>query len=104
MQRELTAPRTGERNQMKLKTTKRDENGKPIYVVLKWVDHHHSCRFCMNVETAKTATWINACALGSALLAEQAIEMQRPAQKEKEQKVFEWAKAAGVFKIGKNGA
>ena len=82
---------------------KNDDQGrplvKPISVTVRWIDHYPACDKCRNVNTAKSATFALACAEGSPLLMEHLVNLQRPAQKEKEREVKEWAKRAGVFKI-----
>ena len=77
----------------------RDQQGKEILVTVTWEDHEAHCTKCQQVILDKTATYALACAEGSPLLAEKAVELQRPAETERKRKVLEWAKAAGVFKI-----
>lgn len=84
---------------MKLRVDTDKTTGEPIYQLLTFADHAGGCSHCSNVDVSKVPTWVKACAQGSALLAELAIELQRPAQQEKARKVKEWAKAAGVFKL-----
>jgi len=82
-----------------MKLIEKYEAGKPVYVTVTWGQHIVGCSRCGNVDIDKTSTWVNACAQGSALLAEKAREIHRPVQKKKAAEVLEWAKKAGVFKI-----
>ena len=75
------------------------KDGKPVFQTVKWEDHMPNCMRCQEVDPERTSSYIHACAQGSALLMELAVEKQRPAQREKDKAVLEWAKKAGVFKI-----
>jgi hypothetical protein len=57
------------------------------------------CEQCKGVDLAKPATFAMACAEGSPLLMEELVKIQAPAEREKKEKVREWAKKAGVFKM-----
>ena len=77
------------------------ESNQTVFVNVTWDDHIDDCAKCRTVDLNNTSSYVNACAEGSPLLMERAVEIQRPAQQEKARKVKEWAKAAGVFKIPK---
>lgn len=68
-------------------------------VTVTWEQHSYDCAKCRRVDTTKTATFVHACAEGSELLMEHAVDLQRPKQKKKEAEVREWAKNKGVFKL-----
>jgi hypothetical protein len=73
--------------------------GKKTRVVVNWSDRSSLCHKCGKVDVTKPATFVNACALGSPLLMEKAVEIQAPVEKEKKKQVREWAKKMGVFKL-----
>lgn len=75
------------------------EFGKPIHQTVTWADHLDGCQKCKAVNLAKPGTFTLACAEGSPLLMEKLVVLQAPAEREKKQKVLEWAKKAGVFKL-----
>ena len=74
------------------------ENGKPVYKNVNWNEHIDGCKKCQEVDLDKSSSFVLACAEGSQLLSEFLINLQRPIQKEKEAKIREWARKAGVFK------
>ena len=73
-------------------------DGKPYFKTITWSDHRACCAKCELVDLERTASFVLACAEGSPLLLEHTIRLQAPAQRERESKVREWAKKAGVFK------
>ena len=74
------------------------QTDKENFINVYWGDHYPSCEKCREVDLEKSATFANACAEGSPLLAEEMIKRQRHLQQEKERAVRAWAKKAGVFK------
>lgn len=72
--------------------------GKPVFETITWEGHSVNCDRCSKVDVDKPATFVHACAMGSRLLMDECVERQRPAVKEKQEKVRKWAEAAGVFK------
>lgn len=72
--------------------------------IVMWGDHWPACAKCREVDVAKSATFVNACAQGSPLLMEELARRQAPVEKEKRATVLEWARKVGVFPTarGKN--
>ena len=79
----------------------RDGQGRETMMVVTWSGHRDQCLKCQQVDLTRTATFVLACAEGSPLLMEHAVEMQRPVEKERQSEVIAWAKRAGVFKMPK---
>ena len=82
-----------------MKRTKLNEHGKEVTVIVLWGDHWPGCAKCREVSFEKTASFVNACAEGSALLSEELVKRQAPVEAKKKAEVLDWAKRAGVFKI-----
>lgn len=70
----------------------------PVYTQIFWLDHKPACAKCREVDIERSATFANACAQGSVLLAEELAKRQAPIVKKKAAEVREWAKKTGVFK------
>jgi len=68
--------------------------------IVTWGDHWPGCEECRAVEIERSATFANACAQGSPLLIEELAKRQAPVATQKRKEVEEWAKKAGVFKMG----
>lgn len=66
-------------------------------VILTWSDHVPGCPSCRMVDIEKSATFANACVLGSQLLLEKLAQMQAPIESEKRKAVEKWAEDAGTF-------
>lgn len=85
-----------------MKLDQQDPNSdEVIKVVVTWNGHRYECMTCRDVDIEKSATYGQACVLGSKLIMEELVNRQRPTQAQKNKEVEEWAKKAGVFKVGK---
>lgn len=77
-----------------------DKKSGKIYLVT-WLQRVPGCTKCRQVNVAKSASFIHACALGSRLLMEHVSDKQRPVEKDKSMKILGDAIRAGVFVISK---
>jgi hypothetical protein len=75
------------------------EFGKPIYVQIYWGDHWPGCEKFRSVNLGKSASFVNACVMGSQLLNEEMIKQRAPIVAKEADEVRAWAKRAGVFKV-----
>lgn len=63
-----------------------------------WGDHRPLCKSgCQEVDIERSATFVRACAEGSALLMEELKKRQAPVVREKAKQVEKWAQQTGVF-------
>jgi hypothetical protein len=78
---------------MKLK--KVDEDGRTVLVDVSWGDHSPGCKKCRRVDLEKSASFVDACAMGSKLIAEEMAKRQAPVVAQKRAEVKKWAREAG---------
>ena len=79
--------------------TQTDKNGIEVNVTINWLDHAPTCVRCRTVEITRSATFAQACSMGSRLVSEELHKRQLPAEHKKARAITEWAKQAGVFKL-----
>lgn len=82
---------------MKLVDKTRKVDGKHPEVFITWGDHEQTCKQCRHVDLGKSATFVRACAMGSALLTEELRKRAAIPARQKARDVEEWAKKTGNF-------